>query len=77
MARNEYRGSFDCNGSDGRTRTVKHFVSVTDVGLRSGGVTRDGTGELHCEGEVVNHVAKGHYQTFAGIDLKSDDPTAP
>ena len=57
--------------------TVKHFVSVTDVGLRSARVTKDGVSELHCEGEVVRQVAKGRYQTFAGIDLTSDDPTAP
>jgi hypothetical protein len=77
MARTEYRGAFDCHGSDGRTHTIKHFVSVTDVGLRSAGATKDGASELHCEGEVVRHVAKGCYQTVSGIDLTSDDPTAP
>ena len=77
MARNEYRGSFDCEGSDGRTRIVKHFVNVVDVGSRSSGVTKDVMSELHCEGEVVRHVEKGCYQTLAGIGLKSDDPNAP
>lgn len=77
MSRSEYRGSFDCEASDGRVRTIKHFVNVVDVGSRSRGETKDGLGEIHCEGEVVHHVKKGHYQTMAGINITTDDPNAP
>ena len=77
MSRREYRGSYECNGSDGRIRTVKNFVSVDVVGLRSDGVTTDGVSELHCEGEIVTRLEKGHYQSVAGLHLKTDDPGAP
>ena len=69
-------GSFPCEASDGRSRVVEHFIRPR-VDHSSGSAARDGMSELRCEGEYLEHAAKGQYRLPSGVELRTDDPDAP
>jgi hypothetical protein len=76
MAGLAHRGSFACMASDGRTRIVDHFIRLRES--HSGGsAARDGMSEIRCEGEILEHAAKGRYRMDSGVELRTDDPDAP
>lgn len=75
--RREHRGTFDCVDKDGKVHAVKYYAIVDSEETRGGVFDNDGAHELVCEGRRVDYIAKGHYQTMDGVELKTDDPRAP
>jgi hypothetical protein len=73
----EHRGSLTCRGSDGRTYNVDIFFRIATKKSYGGKTKRDGAKILTCEAGELSYVAKGHYRTSTGIDLKADEPDAP
>ena len=73
----EHRGTFTCDGSDGRQYNVDVFVRIATKRSRAGTTRRDGAKILTCEAGELSYVAKGHYRTATRIDLKTDEPDAP
>ena len=75
--RREHRGSYDCLDKEGQVHVVKYYAIVDSSETRGGIFDREGEHELLCEGERVDYIAKGHYQTLDGVEIKTDDPRAP
>jgi hypothetical protein len=75
--RTEHRGSYRCIGSDGNGYIVERFVNIDTDTLRGRPTTSDGETVYRCNGHVVGRIAKGHYRTWTGVDLKARDPKAP
>ena len=75
--RTERRGSFRCTGSDGNGYVVDRVVNIHTETLRGKVSIRDGETVFRCNGHTVGRIAKGHYRTWTGVDLKARDPHAP
>jgi hypothetical protein len=75
--RTERRGSFRCTGSDGNGYVVDRIVNIHTETLRGKVSIRDGETVFRCNGHAVGRIAKGHYRTWTGVDLKARDPHAP
>jgi len=69
-------GSYACEASDGKPRLVEHFARP-HVDHSGGSAAREGLSELRCEGEVLEHAAKGRYRMRSGVELWTDDGEAP
>ena len=75
--RTEHRGSFRCTGTDGNGYIVERIVNLDPHGRCGRDTLLDGETVYRCNGHVVGRIAKGHYRTWTGVDLKAHNPKAP
>jgi hypothetical protein len=75
--RTEHRGSFPCTGTDGNGYIVERIVNLDPHSRHGRNALLDGETVYRCNGHVVGRIAKGHYRTWTGVDLKAHNPKAP
>lgn len=70
--------TFLARTDDGETVEIYHFADVITTPTRGRTYVREGMATLEtADGEHVNWIAKGVYETLDGERLTSDDPAAP